>query len=104
VSDPWQLLRNGGLPLALARSPVSPSEPDLAAAARAAIASHPVGRDADALAAWLLAWRDHWPTSFSRNFGGDADSAEAWAHDIASSDGRHIKLRRIALENLASIL
>jgi hypothetical protein len=104
VSDPWQLLRDGGLPLALARSPVSPTESDLAAAARVAIASYPVGRDADALAAWLLAWRDHWPTSFARSFGGDAASAAAWAHSVASPDGRHIKLRRIALENLASIL
>jgi hypothetical protein len=104
VPDPWQQLRDGGLPLALAQSQVAPTEPGLAAAARAAIASHPVGRDADALAAWLLAWRDHWPRSFARNFGNDARATAEWAQDIASSDGRYIKLRRIAIENLASIL
>ena len=82
----------------------APSDDEIAAVARQAIASAPVGRDADALAAWLLAWQGHWPSSFRRCFATDEASAIAWARSHAGPPDRYIKLRRIALENLASLL
>jgi hypothetical protein len=104
MSDPWQILRDGGLPVASPRSAVTPHARDLAAAARAAIASSPNGRDADALAAFLLAWEHHWPTSFRESLGLEAEEVSRWASARTTDENRYLKLRRIALENLASIL
>lgn len=72
----------------------------MANAARA-VMSDSVGRDAEALAAWLIAWRDHWPTSFAGAFAADLIGVRAWADAHARDAGRRIKLRRIALANLA---
>lgn len=73
-------------------------------AAVAVVASRPTGRDAEALAAWLFAWHDHWPAAFASTFGGEARAIVEWASAAISDGGRYIKLRRIALENLAQIL
>ena len=104
VRDAWQILRDGGLPLATPRSGVGTSAVELSVATRAAIASRPTGRDAEALAAWVFAWSDHWPTTFAAQFGADASSIIDWASRAANDDGRYIKLRRLAIENLALIL
>ena len=104
MSGPWQQLRDGGVPLAMAVSGPPAEDTVLAAAAREAIAGAPRGRDADALAAWLAAWRDHWPTGFARCFGDQAAAASAWARAHAAPEGRYLKLRRIALENLSHVL
>ncbi|HEX7836887.1 MAG TPA: hypothetical protein VF469_05460 [Kofleriaceae bacterium] len=77
---------------------------DLAGATRAAIAEHPGGRDADALAAWIFAWQHHWPQSFTMALGTDAASVTEWASGHEVDVNRYLKLRRIALENLARIL
>jgi hypothetical protein len=104
MSDAWQILRDGGLPLALPVSDAARSPEELAAATREAIAQHPAGREAEALAAFVLAWHQHWPESFDRALGGDAGSVVAWASRHAVDEGRYLKLRRIALENLARVL
>jgi hypothetical protein len=103
MSDPWQTLRDGGLPIATSRRGGPPSPELLSRCARDVISAVPTGRDADALAAWLAAWRDHWPTTFTRWFGDDAAIVD-WIETRSVDRGRHIKLRRIALENLASVL
>lgn len=102
--DPWQTLRDGGLPLAMATSGLRRSSSELAAAVLAAIASAPRARDAEALAAYILAWHQHWPTSFAAELGRNAASVVDWAQQNASDPNRYLKLRRIALENLASVL
>lgn len=102
--DPWQILRDGGLPLSLPRSGSTPSVEELGDAARAAIAASPGGREADALAAFLLAWAQHWPTSFRAAHGEDAASVAAWASAHTTDENRYLKLRRIALENLATVV
>lgn len=104
VVDPWQILRAGGVPLALPtmRAHVQPDE--LAAATRAAISMGPSGRDAEALAAWIFAWQQHWPRSFAANLGDDAPAVTEWAAQHTVDANRYVKLRRIALENLAQRL
>lgn len=104
MSDAWQILRDGGLPLAIAASGARRTAAELAAASRAAIATAPSGRDAEALAAWLFAWHDHWPRTFAAEFPSDSSAIVAWATRAAVDDGRYIKLRRIAIESLAQIL
>lgn len=104
MDDAWQILRDGGLPLALPSSGVTRSLEELAAATRSAIAQRPTGRDAEALAAFVFAWHQHWPASFARGLGADASAVVSWAAQNAIDEGRYLKLRRIALENLARIL
>jgi hypothetical protein len=103
MSDTWQTLRAGGVPLAIEPAVAVPSPAILAAMARAAIATAS-GRDAEALAAWIFAWAHHWPSSFAASFAADHDQVLAWAARAAIDDNRYLKLRRIALENLATIL
>lgn len=100
VMDAWQILRDGGVPLALPGTGQRHGALALARAART-VMTDSTGRDAEALAAWLIAWRDHWPTAFAGAFAADVVSVGAWAESHASDAGRRIKLRRIALENLA---
>jgi len=101
VSETWQILRDGGLPLAIEGSGQRPSQARLASAVRAAVAERPGGRDAEALAAFIFAWQQHWPKSFRTLL---SDELLAWAQDQLPDDNRYLKLRRIALENLADIL
>ncbi|CAN5461195.1 hypothetical protein BH11MYX1_BH11MYX1_44820 [soil metagenome] len=104
MREVWQILRDGGLPLAIERSGVTTTPKELAVATRAAIAEAPCGRDAEALAAFVFAWHHHWPASFAIELGGDAEAVVGWAARNAIDDNRYLKLRRIALENLAQIL
>ena len=71
---------------------------------RVAIAQAPTGRDAEALASFIVAWHHHWPATFAAELGGDAGGVVAWASRNAIDEGRYLKLRRIAIENLARIL
>jgi hypothetical protein len=104
MRDAWQILRDGGLPLAAPRSGVHPEPAALAAAVRTAIASNPDGRDADALAAFVFAWHHHWPTSFATELGGASADVLDWARAHTPDADRYLKLRRIAVENLATVL
>jgi hypothetical protein len=104
MDEAWQLLRDGGLPMAMPRRASRPSIDELAQATRIAIASDPTGREAEALAALLLAWHQHWPRSFALAHGADAGAVTEWANRHVVDDNRHLKLRRIALENLADVV
>lgn len=104
MADAWQILCDGGLPLAAPRSGATPGEDEIASAVRDAIARQPAGRDAEALAAFVYAWRQHWPRSFADALGADAEAVLEWAQAHAGDDNRYLKLRRIALERLANVL
>jgi hypothetical protein len=97
-------LRDGGLPLALPVSGIARGSEELAAAIRVAIAQQPAGREAEALAAFVFAWYHHWPGSFEQGLGADANTVVDWASRNAVDEGRYLKLRRIALENLSRVL
>lgn len=103
MPGPWQILRAGGLPLAIATDAPRPSAAALAEAVDAARAEQPTGRDAEALAALVLAWRKHWPGGFGQAFA-DAGALEAWALAQLPDDDRLLKLRRLAIAGLAEIL
>src|SRR5690606_16369644 len=93
MSDAWQILRDAGLPLEGPRAPVfGHSVAELGAATRSAIAEAPAGRPAEALAAFVFAWQQHWPAAFATAFGTEADGLVGWAAG------------RIALAHLAHVL
>lgn len=104
MRDPWQLLHRAGLPMAGERAGVAPSEGEIAEALRAVVAAEPGHRRRDALVAFIDAWRQHWPTSFARSLGADAAVVARWAEAHQGDEGRRLKLRRIALANLATTL
>ncbi len=102
----WQILRRGGLPLGAPVAGPTPSAEELAAAVQAVLAADPApaGRARDALSAFVLAWRRHWPRTFARVFAAAASSVEAWADQAATDPNRTLKLSRIATAHLASVL
>lgn len=105
MSDPWQTLRDAGLPLgAPDPSRAAPSVDDMTAAVHAAIASQPTGRPRDALCAFILAWWRQWPRTFTRAFGIGAPSVVAWADAAVTDPNRYVKLSRIAMAHLATVL
>jgi hypothetical protein len=77
---------------------------ELAEATRAAVAENPTGRDGEALAAFVFAWHHHWPRVFQAVFEDGGARLLTWAEQQFSDDGRYVKLRRIAIEILASVL
>lgn len=101
MADPWQILRDAGLPLATPRTNRLPTVAELGAAVRAAVAQEPTGREADALTAFVFAWRQHWPSSFADVCD---DTILHWAERNLRDPDRFLKLRRIALANLATVL
>lgn len=101
--DAWQILRDAGVPIAGERFQRRHDRAELAAATRTAIAGAK-GREAEALAAFVLAWHQHWPSAFAAAFPGDAERITDWASRQFSDDNRYVKLRRIALANLAHVL
>ncbi|MBA3392888.1 MAG: hypothetical protein H0T89_09605 [Deltaproteobacteria bacterium] len=104
MRNAWQILRDAGLPVAAERSAHTVDTHELAAATRDAIAEEPTGRDAEALGAFVFAWQQHWPAAFSAAFAGDEPTLLAWAARQLPDDNRYLKLRRIAIANLAHVL
>ncbi|HEY1818036.1 MAG TPA: hypothetical protein VGG74_37090 [Kofleriaceae bacterium] len=101
--DAWQILRDAGVPIVGPITGIRPAREDVVASTRVAVADA-TGRDADALAAWVLAWHAHWPRSFAASFPDDGDAIAGWATSCVTDANRYLKLRRIAIENLATIL
>ena len=103
-ADAWDVLERGGLPLAGVAGGGVPSAAELAAAVRA-VQGAPAPSDpraTDALRAFVLAWADHWPTSFAAAFGADGPGLVRWAR--TGDADRLLKLRRIAVARLATVL
>lgn len=87
----------------MAPSGAAPTVEELARATLAAVAGAPPAREAEALAAWVFAWHHHWPDGFRRAFD-DGSALLAWATANTADTNRYLKLRRIAIENLAQVL
>lgn len=77
-------------------------------AIRAALAAIDVGRldgvERVALLAWLEGWRHHWPSRFERELGALGEGVRRTLADPPCDANRYLKLRRIAVENLARAL
>lgn len=60
--------------------------------------------DVAPLLAWLRAWQQHWGTSFRATFGVEGDQIVGTLRARLDDENRYLKLRRIAIENLALVL
>lgn len=58
----------------------------------------------EALGAYLLAWLHEWPVAFSEAFGTSTSEVIAWSQRHTPDRNRYLKLRRMAIANLAGIL
>lgn len=76
----------------------------MADALSALVAGEVAGRERDALVAFIDAWRQHWPSSFAAALRERAEVVTRWAGSQHGDEGRRLKLRRIALANLAHTL
>lgn len=107
MTEPWKALEALGLPTGAIRARPAALDPVLARAAVARCADPRAELPADVrepLLAWLRAWQHHWPASFDEVLG-EAGRAALARLDVPGLDAnRYLKLRRIAIENLASIL
>lgn len=101
MTPAWQILHRAGVPLAGSRDGEPPTAEEIGQAVREVLAEPPSGREAEALAAFLFAWRHHFPTSFAALVG---DEALSWARAQLPDDNRYLKLRRIAIANLSNVL
>jgi hypothetical protein len=108
MESDWGTLRSAGVPDGPAR-PVPRAPIDVAAvrSALARIAEAPGPIDAcrgEALLAWVCAFRHHWPTAYEDVVGSSGGRLEAKLQSVCADTNRHLKLRRIAIENLARVV
>ena len=95
---------DAGLPDGAIRPP--PKGPFDAARVREAVrevASRP-GIDVAPLLAWLRAWQHHWGSHFRATFGDEGEGIVQRLRARLDDENRYLKLRRIAIENLAAVL
>jgi len=107
MDDAWDTLMGAGLPDGPPRPP--PREPIPAAPVRAALelleAGEPLAaRLGEPLLAWLAALRHHWPSRFDEIAGPAGTRLAASLSARPYDENRYLKLRRIAIENLAGRL
>jgi hypothetical protein len=107
VTPRWKLLVDAGVPDGPVRpAPAGLDRPRLAAAVRD-LARRPDAvhaRQVEPLLAWLRGWRHHWPSSFAATLGAAGDALIARLEARGVDRNRYLKLRRIAVANLAAVL
>lgn len=111
MADPWEVLKEAGVPDGAPRPrPAGPLDEDQVRRALESLIGQLEDlepRRLEPLLAWLQAGFHHWPTGFAELLGpGGAEIRDrliATAGD-AIEPGRYLKLRRIAIENLAAYL
>jgi hypothetical protein len=105
AADPLKTLRDHGLPSGAIRPAPRAFDDRAARDAILALLASDVSEqgDREALVAWLSGFRHHWPQRFSDVFGQDGEVAlQRWAAGIDVN--HYLKLRRIAVENLAQAI
>lgn len=106
MDSDWKLLVQMGLPLGpiftLLDAHAVKADAILAAVGR--LSSEPLDpTETDALSAWLSAFNHHWPSAFSQVLGEvGASSLRTLLPKVEPN--RYLKLRRIAIANLANLL
>lgn len=108
MDDCWEVLAAAGLP----EGPIRPAprrlvDPSRLRAAVAAVAVQAGDIDpwhVEPLLAWLRGFKHHWPGSFAAILGPAGEECLARLAALPVDSNRYLKLRRIAIENLAPIL
>jgi len=107
MTDPWEILMRAGLPDGAIRPPpVPPLDENEVRGALHAIVVHLDALDParrEPLLAWLSAWRHHFAADFAHMFGAEGHGAIASLDALSFDANRYLKLRRIAISNLAAI-
>jgi len=107
MSDAWKLLIDLGLPDGAPRPPptgrIDPVAVKVAVLEVARTPTLTVAKVAPLLA-WLRAWRHHWPARFAEVFGDMQPEFLDALQKRLDDKNRYLKLRRIAIANLAHIL
>lgn len=107
MREHWKVLVKAGVPHGAIRPPPTRiDEAQVRTAVRELFADvHGLERrERDALHAWLRGFRRHWPKAFERILGADGDRLLATLEDDSLDDNRYLKLKRIAVENLAGVV
>ncbi len=110
MDDPWEILKDAGLPDGAARPrPQGPLDGERLRAAVANLDEHPdtlSPRRLELLLAWLQGGYHHWPRRFAEILGPVGaryrDHLAAAAENVVDPN-RYLKLRRIAIENLSAV-
>lgn len=94
-----------GVPFGAPRPPPTHLDFDVL---RASLAELPLdaldAREAECLFAWLEAWQARWPSSYSRELGAIGERVRVQLGTRSHDPDRYLKLRRIAIANLAGAL
>lgn len=102
--EAWNILRAAGLPDGAIRPVGAAPAKGVVHGALTVVAARlhelPV-RDREVLFAWLRAYRQHWPTSYSEVVGSAGDRLLGALGRDAFDGNRYLKLRRIAIDNLS---
>jgi hypothetical protein len=93
------VMRAFGLPDASVSAVTNPSVGALQEAVATLLSMPLTARDSEIVAAWLGAFHHHWPKAFARVLG--ASGAALQSRCPPGEPNRYLKLRRIALANLA---
>lgn len=97
------MLERAGIPLSRVGGGPPPSRDEIARAVTT-VKGDARGREREALCAFVLAWSQGWPRSFAEAFAPHDDVIVQWAAEQFDDPNRYLKLRRIALANLATVL
>lgn len=103
----WKVLVEAGVPDGAARVASARLDPRDVGRAVRDLAAGPEAiepRQVEPLLAWLRGWRRHWPASFASVLGPAGERLIACLEARAPDATRYLKLRRIAVENLARVL
>jgi len=100
----WLVLQRAGVPVGAARPPDRRPDPALRAAVREVVAEADSLAPAErvALVAWLAAFRHHWPIRFAETLGDDGARLITALSAKPVDPNQYLKLRRIAVANLAA--
>lgn len=103
--DEIEIMARAGVPIGPPR-PVAAPLPDDDQLRQAAfwVASHLSPAEATPHVAWLSAFHHHWPTRFQAVFGQRGEELLVALRRAVEDENRYLKLRRIAVENLSSVL
>lgn len=105
VRDEIELLMAAGVPQGAVReTPRALPDPEALREAMFAVASELDDGELTPYVAWLAAWEHHWPASFAEVFGERGAALLARLRPRVPDGNRYLKLRRIAIENLARVL